>query len=147
VVLDTNVLLSACLKPEGLEAQVVEMACSGKLQACVTAEILAEYEDVLLREKFRAFRERAESVLARIQTAALLVVAAETVTAASDEDDNRFLECAQAAGAEFLITGNLRHYPASWASTRIVNARAFTEAWRELRASDAAEPRTGWVSP
>lgn len=126
VVLDTNVLLSACLKPEGLEAQLVARACDGDLQAFVTAEILAEYADVLRRDKFRAVRGRAEAILARIEAAARIVRSGATVTAAGDEDDNRFLECAEAAEAEYLITGNLRHYPTQWASTRIVNARGFT---------------------
>jgi predicted nucleic acid-binding protein len=51
--------------------------------------------------------------------------AGEHLTAASDEDDNRFLECAAAAGAEYLVTGNLRHYPAAHGSTQVVNARGF----------------------
>jgi predicted nucleic acid-binding protein len=57
----------------------------------------------------------------------LPVTAAETVSAATDEDDNRFLECAAAAGAEYLVTGNLRHYPAEWARTQVVNARGFVD--------------------
>jgi putative PIN family toxin of toxin-antitoxin system len=128
VVLDTNVLLSAALKPAGLEAQVVDRALGGTLQACVTQAVLDEYADVLKRDKFRAVRERAERLLAGMESCALRVQAGETVAAAMDEDDNRFLECAAAAQAEFLITGNLRHYPAGWGVTRIVNARGFTEA-------------------
>ncbi|MBV9037914.1 MAG: hypothetical protein JO182_25715 [Acidobacteriaceae bacterium] len=41
------------------------------------------------------------------------------------EADNRFLECVEAAQADFLITGNKRHFPAEWEGTRIVNAREF----------------------
>jgi predicted nucleic acid-binding protein len=37
--------------------------------------------------------------------------------------DNRFLECAGAAEAEFLVTGNKRHFPKRWKKTRVVNAR------------------------
>ena len=125
VVLDTNILLSASLKPDGLEAQVVEMAFSGALNACVTEAVIAEYADVLRRDRFRAFRERAESLLARVEACAERVTASDPVTAASDEDDNRFLECAAGAAADYLITGNLRHYPMEWGVTRIVNARGF----------------------
>jgi putative PIN family toxin of toxin-antitoxin system len=127
VVLDTNVVLSACLKAEGLEARVVDMALRGEIQVCVTGEVVDEYADVLFRDKFRACRERAELLLAGIQNCAVKVFAAEAVTAASDEDDNRFLECAVAANAEYLITGNLRHYPSEWGLTRVVNARGFNE--------------------
>ena len=127
VVLDTNVLLSACLKPSGLEARVVEMALSGEVEACDTDAVWAEYEEVLRREKFCAFQIRAEEILAGIGSCAVRVIAEETITAASDEDDNRFLECALAAGASFLITGNLRHYPPEWRGTQMVNARAFIQ--------------------
>ncbi|HKD09567.1 MAG TPA: putative toxin-antitoxin system toxin component, PIN family [Bryobacteraceae bacterium] len=34
-----------------------------------------------------------------------------------------FLECAVAAKAEYLVTGNLKHFPASWGVTRIVTPR------------------------
>ena len=127
VVLDTNVLISACLKPEGLEARIVAMALDGLIVVCVTDEVWAEYLEVLFRSKFRAFRERAELLLRAFGTRVFRTVAAERISAAGDEDDNRFLECAAAAGAEYLVTGNLRHYPAEWKSVRVLNARAFTQ--------------------
>jgi predicted nucleic acid-binding protein len=40
-----------------------------------------------------------------------------------DPDDNKFLECAQAAGADYLVTGNKRHFPKRWGKTKVVNAR------------------------
>lgn len=127
VVLDTNILISACLKPEGLEAQVVEMALRLKIQACVTEAVLSEYTEVLRRPKFRNFQGKAESLLAGISLNTVKVIPGEQVKIAIDEDDNRFLECAQAGGAEYLITGNLRHYPAVWGAVRVVNARGFIE--------------------
>jgi hypothetical protein len=47
----------------------------------------------------------------------------ERVAACSDPDDDIFLECAQAARADYLVTGNLKHFPVSWAATRIVTPR------------------------
>jgi uncharacterized protein len=47
------------------------------------------------------------------------------VQACSDPDDDCFLECAEAAQADFLITGNKRHFPKRWKGTEIVNAREF----------------------
>jgi putative PIN family toxin of toxin-antitoxin system len=127
VVLDTNVLLSACWTPDGLEAKLVAMVLSGELTACISPAVEAEYRDVLLRAKFAALHERAREILALLERMAMPVEPTAAVQAASDEDDNRFLECAGAASAEYLITGNLRHYPATWAGTRIVNARGFFE--------------------
>jgi predicted nucleic acid-binding protein len=42
-------------------------------------------------------------------------------------DDNVFLECAEAADAHYLITGNLRDFPERWRHTQIVTAREFLE--------------------
>ncbi len=129
VVLDTNVLISACLKPGGLEARVAGMAAAGDLEACVTDEVMAEYRDVLGREKFRAWRDASDALLTSLAQRTVHVEGGAPVLASNDDDDNRFLECAAASGAAYLITGNLRHYPAAWGCTQIVNARGFFDLY------------------
>jgi putative PIN family toxin of toxin-antitoxin system len=128
VVLDTNILISACWKPGGWEAKAVGLALSGAVTACVSAQVWMEYEEVLLREKFVAMRPRAMQLLSELEARVVVYPTGERVRASVDDDDNRFLECAAAARAEYLITGNLRHYPAVWEGTKIVNARGFLEA-------------------
>jgi predicted nucleic acid-binding protein len=54
-----------------------------------------------------------------------LVVPTHTVSASSDEADNRFLECAEVARADYLVTGNKKHFPHRWKTTEVVNAREF----------------------
>ena len=49
------------------------------------------------------------------------------MTASRDADDNRFLECTEAAGADYLVTGNKKHFPAMYKNTRIVDAREFLD--------------------
>jgi len=44
---------------------------------------------------------------------------------ASDPDDNMFIECADAARADYLITGNLKHFPRFWKNTKIITSREF----------------------
>ena len=127
VVLDTNVLVSACWKPDGLEARVVQLAISGAVTACVSADLLTEYRDVLTRKKLAAVAEKTAALLEGLERVALIVEPAIRVGASLDDDDNRFLECAETASAEYLITGNLRHYPPRWKETEIVNARGFLE--------------------
>jgi uncharacterized protein len=53
VVLDTNVIVSALLKPDGPPAQIVLLVLSGNLQLCVSGTIYAEYEEVLRRPRFQ----------------------------------------------------------------------------------------------
>jgi putative PIN family toxin of toxin-antitoxin system len=125
VVLDTNILVSACWKPAGNEADVARLATTGQITPCVSTAILAEYRDVFSRRKLSAINAMATELLASLERASISVEPSEAVRASIDEDDNRFLECADAAGAEFLVTGNLRHYPELWGRARIVNARTF----------------------
>ena len=126
--LDTNILISACWSPGGLEARLVRLALDAKVTLCVTDILLAEYRDVARRPKFAAQRDCFAALLSGIEVAAIKVEPSETVAAASDEDDNRVLECAAGASAQWLVTGNLRHFPHVWCGTRIVNARQFFDA-------------------
>jgi putative PIN family toxin of toxin-antitoxin system len=130
VVLDTNVLISAALKPDGLEAAVVNGVLAGRLEAWVTAEVWSEYEEVLARPKFAGVRDASRRILDALHASARRTTGSAIEASALDEDDNRFLECACAAQAVFLVTGNLRHYPAESGVTRVVNARGLLEALR-----------------
>lgn len=103
VVIDTNVLVSALLQPEGLPAAVLMLALSGRLQPCVSAAVLAEYEDVIRRPRFKRDAEVIEGTLQAIRKVAQHVTPATHVDACSDPDDNRFLECAEAAKADYLL--------------------------------------------
>ena len=127
VVLDTNVLLSACWKADGNEARVVRMVREGRIEMWITAEVMAEYREVLFREKFAAHHEAARGLLEEVAARALVCAPTERLAVARDPDDDRLLECALAAGAAYLVTGNLRDFPAEWGATRVVNARRFLE--------------------
>jgi uncharacterized protein len=129
VVLDTNILISACWKADSLEARVLQLVTAGALAAFVSEPVLAEYREVLARDKFRSRADCLAALLARVETLATRVTPTESLHAALDEDDNRLLECAAAAQADFLITGNLRDFPERWPPTRIVNARQLLAEW------------------
>jgi predicted nucleic acid-binding protein len=47
------------------------------------------------------------------------------IAAASDPGDNIFLECADAARADYLITANPRHFPPFWKQSKIISSRQF----------------------
>jgi putative PIN family toxin of toxin-antitoxin system len=125
VVLDTNILVSANLKPHGLEADILSLALNDQIAFCVSGPILAEYEDVLRRPKFRFVTAEITRFLTRVRNAAKHVRPTTTVTVCADDPDNRLLECAETAKAHFLITGNKRHFPEQWKDTRIVTSREF----------------------
>lgn len=123
VVLDTNIVVSAALKAEGNEAAVLGLVVEGRIALLATPAILVEYEEVLLRPGLRLDPALVRRLLATLQALAKVVKPTMTVDASRDEADNRFLKCAEAAEANFLVTGNARHFPKQWKKTLVVNAR------------------------
>src|SRR5205823_10636562 len=111
VVLDSNIVVSACLTPQGASATIVELALLGYFTLCISQEVLSEYQEVLARPKFSRELERIKTVLEGIEETSAVIVPRQRLTLSSDEEDNRLLECAQAAKADFLVTGNRKHFP------------------------------------
>ena len=54
-----------------------------------------------------------------------IVHSARKLQIAKDPDDNKFLECADAARADSLITGNRRHFPEFWKLIKGITSREF----------------------
>jgi putative PIN family toxin of toxin-antitoxin system len=125
LVLDTNVVVSAHLRSFGFERFAFDLALSSKVRFYVSADIFQEYREVLMRPKFRFPPRMLVESFRLIEDSSVRIRPAVAVYAAADPDDNKFLECAEAAGADYLITGNKRHFPDRWKSTSIVSAREF----------------------
>jgi len=127
VVLDTNIVVSASLKEEGREAAVLSLALTGNLSLHVSEAILTEYEEVLHRKKFRLSPGRVDRLLDLIRRESTLVMPSHVLSISPHEPDNRLLECAEEAQADYLVTGNKRHFPKRWKGTLVVNARELLE--------------------
>jgi putative PIN family toxin of toxin-antitoxin system len=128
IVLDTNILISALLTPGGFPAQVFSLCLTDPdVQLCLSADIYSEYEEVIRRPKFKRTEQEVVAILRAIRQSAIWVKPTETVRTCADPDDDVFLECAQAANAHYLVTGNIKHFPPSWESTQISTARQFIE--------------------
>lgn len=127
LVLDTNVLVSAALKPQGLERAALVLAITKPARLYVSPPILDEYRKVLARPELKIRKGLRQQLLQLIRNRSYTVKPPFSFEAASDPDDNKFLECADAARADYLITGNRRHYPKFWKQTKIVSAREFIE--------------------
>lgn len=128
VVLDTNVVISASIKPAGREALVLLLAVRQDVAMCVSAPILREYSRVLRRPKFKLNSNEVDGILSEIRRVSLMVNPARVLAVSPDERDNRFLECAEEANANYVVTGNIRHFPSRWKDIEIVPARQFLEA-------------------
>jgi len=127
LVLDTNVVVSATLKPEGLERVSLVFGLSTPARLYVSPDILEEYERVLSKPQLKLSPLRVGQVMGLVKSRALLVRPSRRLDVTLDPDDNVFLECAEHARADYLVTGNKRHFPRFWKSTKIVNARELLE--------------------
>jgi putative PIN family toxin of toxin-antitoxin system len=122
LVLDTNIIVSALPQPTGPPARIFILVLGG-LQLCLSAAIYAEYEEVLSCPRLQHSQETIASTLQAIREQGFWLRPAQRIRTCADPDDDVFLECAQAAQADYLVTGNTRHFPTSWVNTRIVTAR------------------------
>ena len=113
-VIDTNVLVSSMLKSESLPGQIVDLILLGKIVPLLNEEIIAEYEDVLTRNKFGFEEGKPEALIASLREKGIFLPREHTEEAFPDEDDIVFFEIALSGRSTmdaYLVTGNLRHYP------------------------------------
>ncbi|MBI4908672.1 MAG: putative toxin-antitoxin system toxin component, PIN family [Acidobacteria bacterium] len=128
--LDTNVIVSAYLNEDGPPFRVLKLALAGQVRLCSTGAILAEYQELLLRKSYPLDKRRAVLLLKALRAASTIVTPVSGLSLKLlDPDDAMFLECAEAAKADFLVTGNTRHFPAKWKFTKRITPAAFLAAW------------------
>ena len=125
IVLDTNVVVSAALKPAGLQRTVLLLSITKPAKLYISNEILDEYRAVLARAELGIRRPLRQQLIELIRRKSRLIVPSRLPQITIDPDDNMFIECADAARADYLVTGNQRHFPKFWKSTKIITAREF----------------------
>src|SRR6266513_3976773 len=123
--IDTNVLVSAALKPEGLQRTTLVLALTKPAHFYVSRPILEEYADVLSRQELGIRKGMRRQLLQLIKNHSHIVKPSRRLEVAGDPDDDMFLECADAARADYLITGNQRHFPKYWKRTKVIAPREF----------------------
>ena len=127
VVIDTNVVVSANLSDKGLSAAILDLAANKKIQMFVSEAILAEYEEVLHRPRLKLSLARINASMAVIRNTSELVAPIRSIEISDDPPDNRFLECADAANADYIVTGNTVDFPTSFENTKIVTPKQFVD--------------------
>ena len=125
LVIDTNVLVSAALKPASLQRTTFLLAITKPARLYVSQPILDEYAEVLARPELRLRKGLRLQLLQLIKNHSHLIAPSRTLEITSDPDDNIFLECADTARADYLITGNQRHFPIFWKKTKVITCRDF----------------------
>ena len=122
--IDTNIIVSAALKPDGLQRTVLLLAITKPARLYLSEAIMAEYREVLARPKMNIRKGLRQQLLQLVKSHAHFVTPARRLHVTRDLDDNKFLECADAARAD-LVTGNQRHFPKFWKKTKVITSYEF----------------------
>lgn len=109
-VFDTNVLVAAYNWPDGMADRAYWLVRRGAVELHTSVFILGEAERIL-REKFGWADDRVGRVVAQIRrvSAGVHEPVKRVNVIEDDPTDDRILECALAADAEFLVTGDKKH--------------------------------------
>jgi putative PIN family toxin of toxin-antitoxin system len=113
VVLDTNVIVSARVSRTGTPAKLLDnWILAGKVQTLTSPAIIREYREVTSRPKFTRYGFPPPWLDFLIDESLKLEDLPTWPHQLPDPDDLPFIVLAHRAGA-WLVTGNLKHYPAS----------------------------------
>ena len=106
VVIDTNVLLSAALRDKFPEAVIIWIAQHEDWEWVVSEDILNEYQEVIRRERFGLPRQVIEKWISITTNLTSLIDVNLEFEFPRDQKDAKFLACALASNADYLITGD-----------------------------------------
>ena len=127
VVFDTNVIVSAAFYQASLPALLLSLALEEKVRLFVSPALLNEYERVLKRPRFKLAEKEIMELMDKINRKAVIITPTQRLDVfKEDEPDNRILECAAKAKADFIITGNTKHFSfEEFRGSKIVTPREF----------------------
>jgi putative PIN family toxin of toxin-antitoxin system len=123
LVIDTNIVVSAALQPEGPQRTVLLLAMTKPARLYVSDAILTEYREVLSRPELQIRKGLRQQLLQLIRSHSYTVVPRHRLDVTKDPDDDKFLECADVARADYLVTGNQHHFPRFWKKTKVITSR------------------------
>ncbi|MFN3479071.1 MAG: putative toxin-antitoxin system toxin component, PIN family [Thermodesulfovibrionales bacterium] len=129
VVIDTNVFISSFLNPHGNPKKIVDMWKDGHFILCITEDIVFEYVEVLIRLGIPIGKIKELTGLFKERANVEFIMSIEKMEIIKDDpQDNKFIECAVTANAQYIISGD-RHLKAlkSFGNIRILSPSEFLE--------------------
>lgn len=127
IVLDTNCLLQS-LPSRSPYHKIWTEVLSGRIRLCVNTEILNEYEEVLSQKTTPEIVHNVVEAIARLHTTIYQEVYVHFGLIKEDVDDNKFVDCAVASDAEFIVT-NDSHFNVlkniDWPKLTIITLKEF----------------------
>ena len=105
IVLDTNCLLQTLPTRSPYHKIWTDVLC-GKIGLCVNTDILNEYEEILAQKMTKEIAHNVVEAIARLHTTIYQEVYIHFGLIKKDIDDNKFVDCAVAANAEYIVTND-----------------------------------------
>jgi uncharacterized protein len=112
IVLDTNVLVAAMIRPYSVPAALVQFVLKADVELLADERILSEYGGVLSDPELDIDPPEARDVLDQLRLRAEMVQALPLTNPIPHAKDAPFIEVALAGKANAIVTGNQRHFPA-----------------------------------
>ena len=127
IVLDTNCLLQA-LPSKSPYHKIWTDILDGKISLCVNTDILEEYEEILAQKTSPDIAHNVVEAIANLTSTLMQTTYVHFELLSNDLDDNKFVDCAIAADAEYIVT-NDKHFEAlrdiPWPKVEIIKIAEF----------------------
>ena len=133
-VFDTNIFVSAIIRPQGLPAKLVDMATQGRFELIVSTQIIDELEQVLryprIKKKYHLDDEISDVFIGfLLKTCPNIGHVPELYVVPNDPKDNPVVSTALACNADFLVTGDKLHILSlgDIGKLKVVSAKEFAD--------------------
>jgi len=134
IVLDTNVLLT-CFSSRSKTHLIWQSLRQGKFNLCVTTEVLAEYEEIITAQTNSELAAAVLDAILHLPNLRLVTRYFKWNLITADPDDDKFVDCAIAAGADYLVTED-KHFKIlekiPFPTVRLLGEKTFLEMLRQL---------------
>ena len=113
-VIDTNVLVSAMLKWTSVPGKIIEFAFGGVIIPVLNERIVAEYREVLMRDKFHFTKEIVNDVIQALEDQGEYIDTDNMDFELPDKKDVVFYAIVMETRKDedaYLVTGNIKHFP------------------------------------
>lgn len=133
LVLDTNILVSALIAKEGQPAKVFEKLILGEIENNTSKEIISELKEVFERKEItkRTTAKARQFILRQYLNTSIQILPKTRLKVVEHDSDNKFIEIAVEAKAQFIITGDQHLLKLKkFKEIKIITAKQFMESDR-----------------
>ncbi|MCI6419672.1 MAG: putative toxin-antitoxin system toxin component, PIN family [Bacteroidales bacterium] len=127
IVLDTNCLLQA-LPSNSPFHKIWTEVLEGRICLCVNTDILEEYEEILAIKTTPEIARNIVEAIANLSTTVFQNTYVHFELLPADSDDNKFVDCAVASDAEYIVTNDKHFNPLKeipWPKVEIIKIAEF----------------------